>query len=134
MAGETKLELLIRGMNPRLNEGEYIFTTVTDIKGIDRGEAICEFRETEGTTLVIEKKKADELKLKYEFISAWISLEIHSSLEAVGLTALFSTELAKNNISCNIIAGYYHDHIFVNKGEAKKAMAVLRRISESKPD
>jgi hypothetical protein len=130
MAGETNLSELIKGMTPELQDGEYVFCTVNDIHKINRNDTVCEFKEKEGITVVIERKKADALRLHYEYVASWITLKIHSSLDAVGLTALFSTELAKNDMSCNVIAGYYHDHIFVDHTDAGKAIRVLTMLSK----
>lgn len=131
MAGETNILNLLKGLTPKLNNGEYVFCSIKDINKINRNETICEFKEKEGTTIVILKNRADELKLSYTYIASWITLIIHSSLDAVGLTAIFSTELAKNNVSCNVIAGYYHDHIFVDTKDSEKAMKVLKMLSEN---
>ena len=131
MIGEKNLVKLIKEMTPILNDGEYIFATLKNANTINREDTICEFKEKEGTTIVIERKKADELKLDYHFIASWITLEIHSSLEAIGLTALFSKQLADNNISCNVVAGFYHDHIFVDKKDAQKAIKTLKTLSKN---
>lgn len=116
-------------MQPELNPGEYVFVSITDAGVVAREDIVCEFKEKEGVTIVIERRKADSLRLQYDFVAAWITLSIHSSLEAVGLTAAFSTELAKHNISCNVIAGYHHDHLFVKVRDAEKAMEVLSKLS-----
>ncbi len=131
MTGETSLLELLKGLKPKLNTGEYVFVTTTDLQKVNRNDTLFEFKEKEGVTIVIEKNKANALKLSYNYIASWITLTIHSSLEAVGLTALFSTELAKHNISCNVVSGYYHDHIFVAKQDAKKAVTVLDNLSKN---
>jgi len=88
------------------------------------------FKEEEGTTIIMKKEVADQLNLDYSFIASWITLTVHSSLEAVGLTAAFASALTKNNISCNVVAAYYHDHIFVDKKDTEKAMEVLNAFSK----
>ncbi|MDX2047423.1 MAG: ACT domain-containing protein [Chitinophagaceae bacterium] len=130
MAGETNLDILLKTMKPELNTGDYVFCTVKDPALINVNDAILIFKEAEGTTIIVEKKTADKLNLDYSFIAAWITLAVHSSLHAVGLTAAFSKALSDNGISCNVVAAYYHDHIFVNKEDAEKAITVLKELSK----
>ncbi|WP_299667023.1 ACT domain-containing protein [uncultured Polaribacter sp.] len=131
MSGEKDLQKLLQQLKPVLNSGEYVFATVANLDGILRTDTVFEFKEEEGITIVIEKNRAVALKLEYQFISSWITLKMHSSLEAVGLTAAFSSALTEHQISCNVIAGFYHDHIFVDVKHAKKAIEVLTNLSKS---
>lgn len=131
MAGEKNLTILIKNMTPQLQNGDYVFSTTKAIDTILRDDVICEFKEKEGTTIILEREKADHYNLPYDYIASWITLKIHSSLDAVGLTAIFSSELAKHHISCNVIAGYYHDHIFVHKNDGEKAIKVLNQLSKN---
>jgi uncharacterized protein len=128
VTGETNLAVLLKTMKPTHNEGDYVFCVATNKINVD--EILMSFKETEGTTIIIKKEVADALQLAYSFVAAWITLTVHSSLEAVGLTAAFSSALAKENISCNVVAAFYHDHIFVDKKDAEKAMNVLNKFSE----
>lgn len=131
MSGEKNLSILIREMKPFVNKGAYVFTTVKDTSTIDKETIIGQFKEAEGITLIVEKEVADNLGLTYSFIASWITLKIHSALDAVGFTAAFASELAKHNISCNVVAGYYHDHIFVDKKDEAKTIDVLSNLSKS---
>jgi hypothetical protein len=131
MSGEMNLNTLIREMKPERNAGEYVFCTL-DLKDDPLNlKPLGWFREAEGVTVILPKEQADELGLSYSFVSAWITLTIHSSLDAVGLTAVVSQSLAKAGISCNIIAGYYHDHLFVPIHEAERALVILKSISKT---
>jgi uncharacterized protein len=131
MEGEKDLNILLRSMRPKHNIGDYVFCSLTDLGSVNLEDVIFLFKEEEGQTIIIKKELADHLKLKYSFIAAWVTLTIHSSLEAVGLTAAFSTALSQEGISCNVVAAFYHDHIFVNKNDAEKAMNILNRFSSA---
>ena len=129
MTGVKNLDILLKSMKPHCNEGDFVFCTVKDFGEINLNRVVMFFREAEAITVIIKKELADNLHLRYSFVAAWISLEIHSSLEAVGLTAAFSNALAAEGISCNVVAAYYHDHIFVAKADKEKAMKILESLS-----
>ncbi|MDX8339127.1 ACT domain-containing protein [Draconibacterium sp. IB214405] len=130
MTGEKNLKELLKKMTPVLNPGEYVFLTVSNADEVDRKNTLFEFKEKEGVTVVVEREIADKLNFTYDYVASWITLMVHSSLNAVGFTAAISTTLAENNISCNVVAGYYHDHIFVAVDDAQKAINLLKNLAE----
>jgi hypothetical protein len=130
MPGETDLNKLIREMKPELNAGEYAFSLTNSREHGMATDAICLFQEKEGITLILPKQKADQAQLPYSGTYAWITLTVHSSLEAVGLTTAVSQALTNANISCNIVAAYYHDHLFVPSKDAEKALDVLQKLAQ----
>ncbi len=129
MSAEINLDVLIQNMNPKLNLGKYVFVSVPNDFNISKHEIVGSFSESEGLTLILKKEIADKYLLIYEFIAGWITLNIHSDLNAIGLTAAVSKTLSEHNISCNIIAGFYHDHIFVAFDEKERALSVLKNLS-----
>jgi uncharacterized protein len=130
MAAEKDLQTLLKTLQPKHNTGDYVFCAVKDVTAINLAEVILFFKEEEGYTFIITKELADTLQLPYTFTAAWITLKVHSSLEAVGLTAAFATALSKENISCNVVAAFHHDHIFVAKNDATKTMEILNKLSQ----
>ncbi|MPW18218.1 ACT domain-containing protein [Paraburkholderia sp. CNPSo 3157] len=121
----SDLDQLLASMHPELNEGVYVFASVpveTDVKAL---MPVATFCEKEGLTLVVEEQIAKRAGLDVLFRCAWITLTVHSDLQAVGLTAAFAKALGEAGISCNVIAAAYHDHIFVSVDSAKNAMAQL---------
>lgn len=131
MSGVTDLKQLLSGMKPNLAEGEFVYCSVPATALIDyiHLEPIGFFREREGMTLILPLEAARQAGLATTPAMRMITLEIHSSLEAVGLTAAFATALGNEGISANVVAAYYHDHIFVPSGDADRAMAALRALS-----
>ena len=129
MSGEKNLAVLLRDLNPVLHQGEFVFSLVEHVENLDLNELVCWFREEEGITIIVSRNYADRIGLNYSFVASWITLKIHSSLEAVGLTAAFSKALADEGIGCNVVAAFYHDHIFVNWADSAKAIQVLKRLS-----
>lgn len=119
-------------MEPVLKPNEYVFTSFGKLgwEDIARFNPISVFKEDEGVTLVIDRKTADANNIHYESVFRLISLHVHSSLDAVGLTAAFSTALGNAGISANVVAAYYHDHIFVPSEKAELAVSVLKGLSK----
>ena len=130
MSGEKTLDKLLLAMSPVLIAGEFVFCSFEKARYGDHSdlEPIAAVRESEGLTLVISKSRADEHKIKYESVFRCITLNVHSSLDAVGLTAAFSSKLTEHGISANVIAGYFHDHIFVQNELAEKAIAAIKEL------
>lgn len=129
MTGEKNLETLIKTMRPQLQEGEFVFCTMKQLPEAALTRCVMTFREEEGITIIANREIADEHGWKYTYVAAWITLTVHSSLEAVGLTAAFSNALARANISCNVVAASYHDHIFVDIKDKEKAVETLMALS-----
>ena len=129
MAGETDLSALLKTMNARLVDGLYVFVT---LKGKVLPEGVSPrmvFQEAEGTTLILLKEEAEANELDYEFPCRMITLEVHSSLEAVGFLARITTELAKHKMGVNPVSGFFHDHLFVLDGREQDALSVLKKIA-----
>ena len=117
-------------MEPRLLPDEYVFCTVKNAKYGDYAEMspLASYIEEEGLTLLVTRINADKSGLEYESVFKGITLTVNSSLEAVGLTAAISSKLAEKGISANVIAAFYHDHIFVQSEKASMAMEAINEL------
>lgn len=130
MSGEENLNKLLKNMSPTLDDNEYVFITTNGAYGdYATLNPLCTFSEKEGLTLIIMKSIAIAQGLKFDGTFKKITLEVHSSLNAVGLTAVVASKLKDNNISANVIAAYYHDHIFIQSNLAEKAMNCLKELT-----
>ncbi|MFI1159946.1 ACT domain-containing protein [Streptomyces sioyaensis] len=129
MTGERDLSALLTGMRPELNAGRYVFTTVSG--AVPEGlTPVVTVTEPEGRTLVVHQEEADRAGLAYDYVAAWITLRVHSALDAVGLTAAVATALAQAGFSCNVVAGFHHDHLFVPYAAADEALHRLRALAD----
>lgn len=129
--GKSNLKEILKTLEPILDaENSFVFCTVKN-NFQPEFQVQGSFVETEGKTLIVTKSIADSANLQYDSVFSKISLKVHSSLESVGLTAVFSNALGKAGISCNVVAAYYHDHIFVPESDASRAMETLEEIQRN---
>ncbi len=122
---------LLAEMEPRLAPGFFVFIHLAPGHGLDLGllDPLGTFREKEGLTLILSDDEARAHGLSEAMPMRQITLDVHSSLEAVGLTAAVSGELARNGIAANVVAAFHHDHIFVPAADAEKALRLLQELS-----
>lgn len=130
MSGETNLRLLLSDMRPVLQPGIFVFCTLPagDVPpaGLD---PLMIFREAEGRTLILSEAEASGAGLASAFRCRMITLEIHSSLEAVGFLATITTRLAAAGMGVNPVSAYFHDHLFVPAERAEEAVRILEELT-----
>ena len=127
----SDLNVLLRSLDPHLHEGVYVYSCVlfeTDLSSI---AVVGTFRESEGLTIILPEPDALKNKFPILFRAAWITLSVDSAFEAVGMTAAFATALGNAGISCNVVAGARHDHVFVPIERAVDAMVVLHELGKT---
>ena len=127
----SDLDELLRGMRPVLHEGVYAYACLPHASDVQALEAVVTVHEAEGVTVVVDEAKAMAAGMPVLFRAAWITLEVHSDLQAVGLTAAFATALAGAGIGCNVVAGAFHDHLFVPVEQRDAAMAALLALQRN---
>ena len=130
MSGIIEINELLKTMSPALQSGEFVFSTVSgELSEYAHLNPLASFIETEGLTLILKIEEADKAQIAYEGKYSQITLTVHSSLEAVGLTAAVANKLTEKGISANVVAAYYHDHIFVQTEKAEEALLALQEFS-----
>ena len=122
------LDVLLGSMKPALHAGTYAYCVVPHDTDISALSPVATVYESEGLTLVLPEEQAITAGLSVLFRAAWITLTVQSDLHAVGLTAGIATALSKAGISCNVVAGAFHDHIFVPVDHAQQALATLKAL------
>ncbi len=129
MKSISNLNQLLKSMQPKLIVGKFVFCTISNSKlsSLKINPRLL-FHEEEGVTLILEKEVADKNKLSYDNIWSLITLNVNSDLAAVGFLAAITPALAQAGISVNVVSAYYHDHLFVPEGKAKKALIKLKEL------
>ena len=130
MPGETDLQKLLASMSPELSPGVFVFATLPP--GTSRPanlDPVMTFREREGDTLILLEEEASATGLSFAFPSRMITLNAHSSLDAVGFLAAVTARLAAAGMGVNPVSGYFHDHLFVPADRADEAMVLLRALA-----
>lgn len=126
----SDLSRLLAALAPQLHDGVYALCQLGPEMDALARHAVVTVREAEGVTVVVPEARALRAGAKILFRAAWVTLDVHSDLHAVGLTAAVATALAEAGIACNVVAGACHNHLFVPVEQAQHALAALQRLSD----
>jgi hypothetical protein len=128
VTAESDLATLLASLTASARDERYVYVSVSheDAEPIGAAASIV---EDEGPTLVSPQAEADAFGLSYDYVACWITLEVYSALSAVGLTAVVSGALADAGISCNILAGFHHDHLLVPEDDLETALKVIEGLA-----
>ena len=125
----TGTQDMTAGMTPTLMPGAWVYCTNVGMEAASHAFAVI--REAEGQTLILPLDFAQAAGADVSLVMRQITLNVYSDLEGVGLTAAVARTLADAGISCNVVAAYHHDHIFVPERDASEAMTLLRSLAEA---
>ncbi len=126
MSGMNDLDRALASLDAT-QQGTYVFATVPAVPaGVSPFAVIA---EDEGLTVIVTEDEARDAGLPLDERFARITLGVHSSLDSIGLTATISQTLASRSISCNVVAGYFHDHLFVQADRVAEAVATLAELT-----
>jgi uncharacterized protein len=133
--GERNLRTLLSSLTTTIHPDTFVFITmpdeVTSIGALPPSlDARIAFQENEGLTIVTTRASADSHGLQYTFPSRMVTLNVHSSLEAVGFIARVASQLAEKGIGANPVSGFFHDHLFIAEGREEDAVAALKTLAE----
>ena len=139
MAGEQDLSKLLKSMSPSLDDETFMFghipaksaSTLQDVVSFLAGKSVQMILwENEGWTVILPEKVAEGGSFQATFPCKKITLNVHSSLDAVGFLAAITTKLTQLKIGVNPVSGYFHDHLFVPVGKENAVLEALNEMVE----
>lgn len=125
--GEGDLAAILAGLVVRRRPGVFVYAVVPAGSALPVGTEAT-VREDEGLTVVLERRAAERAELVWTFPCAWLTVEVHTSLAGVGLTAVLARALADEGIACNVLAAAHHDHLLVPDDRADDALRAVRAL------
>ncbi len=131
MSGITDLKQTLQSIRISCDDIQYGFTSIQDESKISRDKVLATFYENGRLAVIAAKEYLDSLDIENEGPYAKLTIEVHTSLELVGLTAVMATKLAKHGISANVVAAFCHDHVFVQYKLREKAIESLESLKDN---
>jgi hypothetical protein len=128
MTGETHLPNILARIDVSARPGTYAVLSRRTPDAMADAVAEARITEAEGITYVVPEAFARAHGAPPDFVAAWLTLHVHTALDAVGVTASVSGVLADHGIACNVLAGRYHDHLLVPAARRDDAIAAIRSL------